>query len=379
MLRSNASSSNPYVPAALAWMLCALTALPACGGADKAKKAAETAANQDLIVSDAAPPSTANQPAVTPRKVLAKAKQHFSPLPPEATSDTNPTSEQKVALGRMLYHETRLSKNNDISCATCHGLDTFGVDGKKTSEGHMAQRGDRNAPTVYNAAFHLAQFWDGRAADLEEQAKGPILNPVEMAMPDEGSVLAALNGIPGYVEAFEAAFPGEAISYDNMAKAIATFERKLVTPGRFDEFLAGNLDALNADEVAGLNLFIDAQCVTCHNGVAVGGTMYQKLGNVKPWPNYNDEGRAKHTKAEADKYFFKVPSLRNIAKTGPYMHDGSVDNLEQMVAMMAEYQTTKGKLSDTEMRQMLAFLESLTGTPPATLIAAPQLPPDPNG
>ena len=165
----------------------------------------------------------------------------FQPLPDSMVSDSNPMTPAKVDLGRMLYYDMRLSKNHDVACNSCHLLDQYGVDGKPVSTGHRQQKGNRNAPTVYNAAGHFVQFWDGRAADVEEQAKGPVLNPVEMAMPDEASVVAMLKSIPGYVEAFSAAYPDEAdpVTYDNMARAIGAFERGLVTPGRWDRSRAG--------------------------------------------------------------------------------------------------------------------------------------------
>ncbi len=364
--------SRPHARIATLLTTCALIA---CGGGEKKDAAPTGAAASDLVVSDATPPAaSATKKGPSARTTLEKAKQYFAPLPELAQSESNPITEEKITLGRMLYHDTRLSKNHDISCASCHKLDNFGIDGEVTSPGHKTQRGDRNSPTVYNAGFHFVQFWDGRAADLEEQAKGPILNPVEMAMVDEASVLTVLNSIPGYVEAFKAAFPEEGITYDTMAKAIGAFERKLVTPGPFDEFLAGNLEALNDEQLAGLNLFMEVGCTQCHTGPAVGGTMYQKLGNVKPWPSYKDEGRSLISGAEADKYFFKVPGLRNVAKTAPYLHDGSVATLEEMVQLMAEHQTTKGKLSDEELKKMMAFLNALTGEIPTDYIAMPELP-----
>lgn len=279
-------------------------------------------------------------------------------------------------LGRQLYYEKRLSKNHDISCNSCHDLANYGVDvrtpGAKTSSGHRAAMGDRNSPTVYNAALHFAQFWDGRAADVEEQAKGPVLNPVEMAMPDEASVLAVLKSIPAYEPLFKSAFPDDAdpITYDNMAKAIGAFERKLVTKAPVDDFLGGKTDAIDTQQQRGLALFVDAGCIACHAGSNFGGQMYQKLGLLKPYTTA-DEGRFKVTKAESDKFMFKVPSLRNIAKTAPYLHDGSLATLEETVAMMAEHQTAKGKLTDAEKADLVAFLGALTGEIPQEYIKEP--------
>lgn len=298
----------------------------------------------------------------------------FGPLPPVAENQDNPLTEDKIRLGRMLYYDARLSVNNKIACNSCHQLDRFGVDNEKTSPGHDGRRGDRNSPTTYNAAFHIAQFWDGRAKDVEEQAKGPILNPVEMGMPSEAAVVAKIEGIPGYLPLFRAAFPGQEkpVTYDNIARAIGAFERKLVTPSRFDDFLAGNDEALSAKERAGLAKFIDTGCVTCHQGALVGGTMFQKLGLVKPYPTA-DPGRAKVTGNEAERGFFKVPSLRNVAKTAPYLHDGSVATLQEMVRIMAEYQLGR-TLSDSDVEDIVAFLESLTGRIDQAYIAKPELP-----
>jgi cytochrome c peroxidase len=305
----------------------------------------------------------------------AQAASLFQPLPAEMTSDQHPITAAKVALGRMLYHDTRLSKNHDLSCNSCHDLAKYGVDGEPTSSGHKGQRGGRNSPTVYNAALHIAQFWDGRAADVEAQAKGPVLNPIEMGMPDAAQVVRVLKSIPGYVEAFAAAFPGaaDAVTYDNAAEAIGAFERRLVTPAPFDAFLAGDLAALSAEQRTGLRTFIDSGCTACHNGVAAGGALYQKLGLVKPYATA-DVGRAEVTGNEADRFFFKVPSLRNIAETGPYFHDGSVATLDAAIRLMAEHQLGR-TLTDAQVGEIRSFLASLTGTLPAEYIAAPALPP----
>ncbi len=299
----------------------------------------------------------------------------FAPLPEAFPAQAAASTEEKINLGRMLYYEPRLSKSQKISCNSCHGLSTYGVDSQPTSEGHKGQKGDRNSPTVYNSAGHFAQFWDGRAADVEEQAKGPVLNPVEMAMPGGKQVIAVLKSIPEYVAAFKKAFPDDRdpVTYDNMAKAIGAFERKLVTPARWDKFLKGDQAALTEEEKIGFTTYMTAGCQACHAGALLGGNLYQKLGLVKPYPDASDPGRAKVTKSAADRMFFKVPSLRNIEKTGPYFHNGRVAALDQAVAHMAEYQLGK-PLSETEVRSIVAFLKSLTGELPADYIKAPELP-----
>ncbi|HBY62855.1 MAG TPA: cytochrome-c peroxidase [Solibacterales bacterium] len=299
----------------------------------------------------------------------------FKPLPEAMNSTRNPMTAAKVKLGRMLFYEPRLSTAGDISCNSCHSLDKYGVDGKRFSEGHKKQLGDRNSPTVYNAAGHHAQFWDGRAADVEEQAKGPVLNPVEMAMPGENVAISRLKAIASYRRLFQEAFPGEAdpVTFDNMAKAIAAFERGLVTPARWDKYLKGDQAALTPAEIAGFQKFTAAGCAACHNGAYIGGTSFQKIGVTKPWPDARDKGRFKVTRQEKDKLSFKVPSLRNIAKTAPYFHDGSVNALDEAVRRMAAHQTGKN-LSDAEIRSILTWFDSLTGELPAAYIQQPTLP-----
>jgi cytochrome c peroxidase len=300
----------------------------------------------------------------------------FSPLPKEIVLANIETTPAKVELGRMLYYEPRLSKNQKISCNSCHDLNAFGVDNESVSEGHMDKTGDRNSPTVYNAAGHIAQFWDGRAADVIEQAKGPILNPVEMAMPDAATVVKTLKSIPGYVELFEKAFPDheDPVTYDNMAEAIGVFETKLITPSRWDSFLEGDKDALTDAEKIGFNKFVESGCNSCHSGPYLGGHLFNKIGLVKPWPNVDDLGRYEVTNEEADKFFFKVPSLRNVVNTGPYLHDGSISSLDTLITMMAEHQMGK-ELTGEDVESIKTFLATLVGEIPWDQIKRPELPP----
>jgi len=299
----------------------------------------------------------------------------FKPLPLEAPSADNELTDAKINLGRMLYFENRISKGAKMSCNTCHMLDKYGQDNLPFSPGHEGKLGGRSSPSTYNAALHVSQFWDGRAPTVEEQAKGPVLNPVEMGMPSAEFVVDVLKSMPGYVDAFKAAFPGESdpINYNNFGKAVGAFERKLVTPSRWDEYLKGKKEALTAEEVKGYETFAKAGCVTCHNGPAIGGAMYQKLGLAKAWPDLKDLGRFEATKVESDKHFFKVPSLRNITETGPYLHDGSVKTLEQMVSMMAEHQLGK-TITAEETTSIVTFLKSLKGDLPKEYIAEPKRP-----
>jgi cytochrome c peroxidase len=274
----------------------------------------------------------------------------------------------------MLYYEPRLSKAQELDCNDCHMLDRFGVDNEPTSRGHKGQRGARNSPSVYNAALHVAQFWDGRAATVEEQASGPVMNPIEMGMVSEEACTEVLQSIPGYAPLFAAAFPGEAqpISLDNAARAIAAFERRLLTPSPFDAFLAGDASALGDEQVRGLELFMNTGCTTCHQGVGVGGGMYQKLGLVRAFPT-TDKGRSAVTGDPAHDYFFKVPSLRNVAKTQPYFHDGSIATLDEAITTMAAIQLGRD-LAPDQVAGIRAFLESLTGTVDTAYIARPELP-----
>ncbi|MCS7026533.1 MAG: cytochrome-c peroxidase [Bryobacteraceae bacterium] len=300
---------------------------------------------------------------------------NFSPTPSVLSSEKNSVSEAKVTLGRMLYYDPRLSLDNDVSCNSCHQLDRYGVDGKPVSTGHKGQKGSRNAPTVFHAAGHMLQFWDGRAADVEEQAKGPILNPVEMAMPSAAELERRLRAVPEYRKLFQAAFPKEKepVTFENVALAIAAFERKLVTSSRWDKFLAGDKDALTPEEKQGFLAFYRAGCHVCHNGPQVGGRVFQKLGLVKPWPNQSDPGRFAVTKQDHDRMVFKAPSLRNVEKTAPYFHDGSVADLETAVRLMGEHQVEK-PLTDRQAKAIVAWLRTLTGDLPWDYIKPPNLP-----
>ncbi|MCX6537680.1 MAG: cytochrome-c peroxidase [Acidobacteria bacterium] len=319
---------------------------------------------------EAPPPSARPQAIIEPAMLKA-----FPPLPDAMPALQGVASNDQVRLGRMLFFEPRLSKNQKISCNTCHDLAKYGVDGEPTSNGHKGQKGDRNSPTVYNAAAHFVQFWDGRAADVEAQAKGPVLNPVEMAMPAEANVVAVLESMPEYVDAFTRAFPNDKkpVTYDNMAKAIGAFERKLKTPSRWDALLKGDQNALTPEEKIGFRTFVDSGCSGCHTGALLGGTTYQRMGVVKAFTRSTDPGRMKVTHAELDRAMFKVPSLRNVEKTGPYFHDGKTASLPQAIREMGEYQlgTT---LSDQQVKEITDFLKALTGTIDPEYIKPPVLP-----
>lgn len=300
--------------------------------------------------------------------------RRFKPVR-EVPNETNEAKLAMVSLGRMLYFDKRLSKNGSQSCNSCHPLDQYGADGQVTSPGADGTRGTRNSPTVYHAAGFFAQFWDGRAHDVEEQAKGPIVNPVEMGLKDSAQVEGVLRGIKGYEAAFKQAFPGEAqpLTYANVGKAIGAFERGLVTPSRWDRFLNGDKTALSDAEVEGLHVFTNVGCMVCHTGEFLGGSMFGKVGAVEPWPNQRDAGRFEVTKNEADRMLFKVPTLRNIGKTAPYFHDGSAKTLPEAVQMMGRHQLGL-ELSEAEVASITTWLHSLTGDLPTSYIQAPQLP-----
>ena len=308
-----------------------------------------------------------------------KARAAFQPVPlsPPAI-EMNPASPEKVELGKMLYFDPRLSASWLISCNTCHNVAMGGVDLQETAIGHGWQRGPRNSPTVFNAIFNIAQFWDGRAKDLAEQAKGPIQAAVEMnSTPDR--TVETLRSIAEYVERFALAFPGEQdpVTFDNMARAIEVFEGTLLTPwSPFDRYLRGDEQALDSLEKTGLELFLSKGCVNCHQGVNVGGTGYFPFGVVeKPGAEIlppNDKGRFEVTRTASDEYKFKSPSLRNIELTAPYFHSGKVWDLDQAVAIMGSSQLG-ATLSDEETAAIAAFLRSLTGVQP--VVEYPVLPP----
>ena len=300
--------------------------------------------------------------AATPAELRSSALKVLAPLPEKMPGSENDTP-ARVKLGRELFFEKKLSANNTQSCNSCHAVDKNlgGVDNEPTSPGAFGKRGGRNSPTVLNAGFHVAQFWDGRAKTLEDQAKGPVLNPGEMAMPSEVAVIEKLKDEKKYVGAFKKAFPGESdpITYDNFAKAVASFERTLRTHDRFDDFLKGDDKALTAAELKGLDTFLTIGCTTCHAGPLLGGNDFKKLGILNAYENTADKGRIEVTKEDYDEFVFKVPSLRNIALTAPYFHDGTQKTLEQTVQKMAWLQLGK-KLSDQETSDLSAFLRALS-------------------
>ncbi len=334
-----------------------------------------------------APASASNTPAAAmsaeDKDLLEQAQSLFQPLPgPAEMQKLHPFTDAQVQLGQMLWYEPRLSRGNTVSCNSCHNLASAGVDNLPTSQGHKGAFGARNSPTALNAALLGSQFWDGRAANVEEQAGGPLLNPIEMANPDKASVVKKIADIPEYQALFRAAYPeskDNAVSFENITDAIAAFERTLLTPSRWDDYLKGNVNALSAQERKGVSAFIDNGCIACHKGVNLGGDSFQKFGLVKgPYWKFidstkHDEGRFEVTKDEADKFFFRVPGLRNVAKTFPYFHNGSVWELDKAVSIMGEAQLGQ-QLSKEDVANIVAFLGSLSGSVPASARVMPELP-----
>ena len=292
--------------------------------------------------------------------------QEFENEPVQPLMESIPTDPAKVALGFALYNDTRLSADNSVSCATCHGLNTAGVDRKQYSEGIKGQLGGVNAPTVFNAALNCLQFWDGRAADLKEQAAGPPLNPVEMGSASFDEICAKLAEDKEFSKQFLAVYP-EGLSQSTVTDAIAEFEKTLLTPSRFDKYLRGDKSALTAEELEGYQLFKDNKCATCHVGMNLGGQSFEYMG-IKN--NYfdkrntgltdGDNGRFAFTGKESDRHKFKTPTLRNVMLTYPYMHDGTVATIEEAIQIMQQFQSGKG-LSAAETAKMVAFLKTLTG------------------
>src|SRR5690554_6798616 len=307
--------------------------------------------------------------AMADNELREMAQRLFQPIPTaEVVIEQRKLSAEQIELGKWLFFEPRISRSHIITCNTCHSVGTGGADNIPAAIGHGWQAGPRNSPTVLNAVFNAAQFWDGRADDLAEQAKGPIQASVEMnATP--AHVEDTLNSIPEYVEMFEKAFPGEkqAVNFDNVASAIEAFESTLVTPNsRFDQFLAGE-DSMNEIELEGLRLFINKGCVACHAGINVGGQGYFPFGVIqKPGADVlpeGDKGRFTVTETATDEYVFRASPLRNVALTAPYFHSGEVWDLEQAVAIIGTSQLGQ-ELNDEEVKSITQFLHTLTGDQP---------------
>jgi cytochrome c peroxidase len=320
----------------------------------------------------------------------AQAQSPWQALPDKAPEPPdNPTTAAKVELGKMLYFDPRLSSTGTVSCFSCHNVMEGGDDHMTTSAGVHGLKGGRNAPTVWNAAFHSVQFWDGRAPSLEEQSKGPPVNPIEMGMRDLDAVIDRIRHIPGYRPYFEQAFgPGDMVTMDNAARAIAAYERTLITPGSaYDRYAKGDKTALTPQQLRGMQTFAEVGCTSCHQGPAFNGPpLPAGTGFFMKFPTYpespyvakyklaDDPGRFNATKDEADRMMWRVPTLLNLTYTAPYMHTGTVKTLPEAVRVMASTQLNR-TLDDAQVGDVVAFLESLTGKFPQQTM--PRLPPTP--
>lgn len=303
------------------------------------------------------------KPVVEKSELAKKADDFFKSI---STVEYATIPQNKIDLGRKLYFDKALSKNGTVSCNSCHNLATFGVDNKPFSIGDTKELGGRNSPSVIYASLHAMQFWDGRAKDVEEQAGGPLLNPVEHGIPNEAFLEKKLRAIAEYQTAFKSVFPNdkEPITFANLTNAIGAFERQLAPESKFDNYLDGNDTALNDQEKKGLTAFIDNGCITCHSGVAVGGQLMQKFGLYGDYAKLThskkiDMGVYDRTKKEGDQFMFKTPSLRNVEKTYPYFHDGSVASLKESIRIMGKLQVNKD-LTDVDVNDIEVFLKTLT-------------------
>jgi cytochrome c peroxidase len=309
-------------------------------------------------------PAAEEQAAVEEGKPIAAPVEPIVPLP-----DSVEVNMEKVLLGRRLYHDTILSGDGTISCASCHMLDHGGAEPRKTSTGIKGQIGPINSPTVLNSAYNFVQFWDGRAKDLQEQAEGPVANPIEMGA-NWDEVVEKIKKDGEYAAAFNKIYD-DGVTKNNVTDSIAEYEKSLITPSRFDKFLRGDESAITDQEKKGYATFKEVGCTACHTGIIAGGTMFQKMGLVKDYfadrgtpITEADLGRFNVTKNPADKHFFKVPTLRNVELTPPYLHDGSRETLEETVQVMGKYQLGRD-LTDEQVKNLVAFLKSLTGELPA--------------
>lgn len=313
--------------------------------------------------------------------LMAQARQLFNPLPQNMATEAYPIVPARTSLGRKLFFDPRLSRDGTVSCASCHRPALYGADALSKSIGVEHLLNARNAPTVLNAALQFKSHWIGDRANVEEQAMKSLTGHASFGNPDVAAVVRRINALPGYAAAFNQAFPDdkEPVKPENWGKAIGAYERTLVTPSPFDAYLNGNAKALSPQGQQGLKTFIDIGCVSCHNGVAIGGAAFQKFGIFADyWKETGsrliDDGRFNETKAPADKYLFKVPGLRNVAMTPPYFHDGSVISLPQAVRIMGKLQLGK-ELDDREVSDLVSFLNSLTGELPKDFATEPVLEP----
>jgi cytochrome c peroxidase len=313
-------------------------------------------------------------------RLLKQANQIFGALPREMLSEKNPITPEKAKLGKILFYESRISVDGTVSCARCHPIGLYAADGLKKSIGNNCKINPRNAPTIFNAAGQISEHWIGNRTDVEDQAKQSVIGPPSFGMPSYEAVEKKLKEIRGYADLFKKAFPpgNSPITVDNFANAVGAFERTLVTPSAFDAFVKGDISALKEKEKSGLRTYMETGCMACHSSTYFGGQMYQKFGIFAPYWKYTksdpiDEGRYVVTKNDSDKYVFKVPVHRNVVKTAPYFHDGSVNKLEDAVWIMGKIQLGKD-LNKGQVEEIVTFLKSLTGKIPEDALKVPLLP-----
>ena len=316
-----------------------------------------------------------DQGSIDPLLRIARTVFRFDPQGPFHKIPHEPGPEE--LLGQMLYHDTRLSKSGFISCNSCHNLASFGVDRLPVSPGHKWQLGPRNSPSTLNAFLHATQFWDGREMTVEDQAAGPILNPIEMAMPDEADVIAVLNSVPAYVDLFTEVYPGdELISMEHVISALGAFERMMVTPAPVHKYLAGDVNAMSPLQLNGLEDFISIGCASCHLNETLGGMSFARFF-PEEFPivfDPSDKGRYEATGDKDDEYFFKVPSLLNILHTYPYFHNGSVWELKEAIRIIAATQLEL-QLEEEQLVSLMHFMTALTGDVSDDLLKLPIMPP----
>lgn len=319
-------------------------------------------------------PAEEKEETVNETELMQMAKVLFQPISSIAYDEPNP---DMVELGKYLFFDTRLSGEGNISCNSCHNLNTYGVDNERFSLGDTGEKGGRNSPTVLHAALHKMQFWDGRAVDVEEQAAGPILNPIEHNIKNKEELMERLKKVDLYQELFAKAYKNEEepITFDNLTSAIGAFERTLMPESRFDKYLEGDESALTTQEKEGLDAFITVGCITCHSGVAMGGQMLQKFGLFEDYWKLTesenvDYGLFDLSQNEAQKYFFKVPGLRNVTHTAPYFHDGAVSDLKRAVQIMGKLQRNVD-LTDKQVDDIVVFLGSLSADIPDKVKQSP--------
>jgi cytochrome c peroxidase len=341
-----------------------------------------TAAALTVLISGLAAFALLARPGNGPEEdaLLSQARAQFRALPQVFETADNPLSPEKVALGKLLFYDTRISADGTVSCFKCHWLNLYGTDGLKTSVGHNCAANSRNSPTVLNAAGEISEHWVGNRRSVEDQAAQALLGPGSYGLPSYAEAERRLRAIPGYEALFKAAFPGDSdpVSAANFGRAVGAFERTLTTPSRFDMFLAGGQGSLEPAEKNGLAVFLRTGCAACHNGPLVGGALYRKFGLTGDYWKFTssaaiDKGRFTVTGKDADLYVFKVPPLRNVRMTAPYFHDGSVGRLEDAVRIMGKLQLGR-TLSDADVEGIVKFLGLLTGTVPEGALLVPLTP-----